>query len=284
MSATTHPSTVTPVEPGSPAQADPPAPLTRFGRVFTGEWVKIRSVRSVGFLALAAALSLVLVGVFNAVGIAVQAGSQSEPVDPATLDPTGASLNGVGAALVAVAALGVVAVTGDYASQTIKTTIAAVPRRSQLLLAKTAAIAALVFPIMLGSALIAFVAAQIVLAQVGMSISLLHPGVARAVVGAALYLTTVAILTAGLGWLVRSTAGALAVWLGLWLLPSLVLLMLPGPLAGRVGPLLPGNAGTALATVGQAGELAVWGNYGVFVLYAATTTVLGLVTLIKRDA
>ena len=260
-----------------------PSRLTALRRVFTAELIKLLSVRSTGYLLLATALSLFLVGAFNAIGIAVGA-QQPSAADPSTLDPTGAATSGVGAALVAVAALGVLAVTGDYATGTIKTTLTAVPRRSHLLLGKTAAIVVLVFPVTLGATLLTFVAAQIALAQVDLSISVLTPGVARAILGSALYLTTLAVLTAGLGWLVRSTAGALAVWLGLWLVPSLLLLVLPARTAGAVGPYLPGNAGTALAQVASAGELATWGNFAVFVLYAVLVTVGAHAVLVRRDA
>ncbi len=261
-----------------------PSRLTALRRVFTAELIKLLSLRSTGYLLLASALSLFLVGGFNAIGIAVQAAQQPGGVDASTLDPTGAATSGVGAALVVVAALGVLAVTGDYATGTIKTTVTAVPRRSHLLLGKTAAIVAVVFPVTLGATLLTFVAAQIALARVNLSISVLAPGVARAILGAALYLTALAVLTAGLGWLIRSTAGALAVWLGLWLVPSLLLLVLPARAAGAVGPYLPGNAGTALAQVTGAGELATWGNFAVFVLYAVLVTAGALAVLVRRDA
>lgn len=93
-------------------------------------------MRSTGWLLLLAALSIVGIGVFNAIGIVVQLRQQPDS-QPPTHDPAGAALSGVGAALVVVAALGILSVSADYSSGMIKTTIAAVPRRSYLVLART---------------------------------------------------------------------------------------------------------------------------------------------------
>jgi ABC-2 type transport system permease protein len=89
----------------------------------------------------------------------------------------------VNPAAYAAAALGVIAVTNEYASGTIKPTLAAVPRRARLVLGKALALAAAILPVMLGAVLATFFTAQAILSTGDVSVSLTAPGAARAVVG-----------------------------------------------------------------------------------------------------
>ena len=109
----------------------------------------------------------------------------------------------------------------------IKTTIAAVPIRSNLALGKIGALVTVVLPVTLMSIMITFVAAKLIIGSAGIPISIGYPGVLRALVGSALYLSGLSVFAAGLGWLVRSTAGALVTWLALWIVPSFLIMLLP---------------------------------------------------------
>jgi hypothetical protein len=123
-------------------------------------------------------------------------------------------------------------------------------------------------------------AVLMVLAQAGITVSLGDPGVLRAVVGAALDLALVGLLGTGLGWLLRSTAGALSALLGI-----LFVLPVVGLLAPSVVPYLPGNAGAAILQVGPAaGLLAPWTGLTVFAGYAVLTLAAAAVVLRRRDA
>lgn len=259
-------------------------PLTVLARATASELVKLRSVRSTGWVLLAAALSIVLIGVANAIGVLVTGGRPSGVEGGPAADPATAALSGVGAAIVVVAALGVLSVTADYASGMIRTTLAAVPRRAVLLLAKTLALVALTLPVLLGAVLLTALATRLIVAPAGLSLSLGQPGLVRGLVGAALYLTLLAVFTAGLGWLLRSTAGALTVWLALWLVPTFTVMLLPDSLAVRVGPWLPGNAGTAVYQVGAVTDAAGWASLGVFAAYAVVLMALATLVLQRRDA
>ena len=83
---------------------------------------------------------------------------------------------------------------------------------------------------------------KIILSFAGVTISFADPGVARAVVGGGLYLAALAVFTAGLGWLLRSTAGALVTWLASWIVPTLMIMLLPPTIVERVGPWLPATS------------------------------------------
>ena len=257
--------------------------LTRLRRAYSAELIKLCSVRSTVWLLALAALSLIGVGVVNAVGIVVHA-AQDPAFDRSTIDPAGASLSGLGSAWLPVAVLGILAVTGDYSTGMIKTTMAAVPGRGNLVLGKIGALVTVVLPVTSTSTMITFVAAKLVLGSSGIPISILHPGVLRALVGSALYLSTLSVFAAALGWLVRSTAGALVTWLALWIVPSFLIMLLPAELAARIQPFLPGVAGTMISEIVGVGDAQAWGNFAVFVGYALITSLIAAVVLDRRDA
>ena len=282
MTTSTTSSSPAPAIPVRGDRVGQPTPLHILGRATRSELIKLGTVRSTGWVLLLAALSIVGIGVINAVGILVQL-SQQPDSQPPTLDPSGAALSGVGAALVAVAALGILSVTADYSSGMIKTTIAAVPRRAYLVLARTGALISYVLPVAVGSTVLTFLANKIILSAAGVTISFADPGVARAVVGAGLYLTLLAVFAAGLGWLLRSTAGALVTWLALWLVPTLVIMLFPPTIVDRVGPWLPAHAGTAVYQLGVSASDA-WFSLAGFAAYGVALMVLAAVLLRHRDA
>jgi len=282
MTTSTTSSTPAPAIPVQGDRVGQPTPLHILGRATRSELIKLGTVRSTGWVLLLAALSIVGIGVINAVGILVQL-RQQPGSQPPTLDPAGAALSGIGAALVAVAALGILSVTADYSSGMIRTTIAAVPRRAYLVLARTGALISYVLPVAVGSTVLTFLANKIILSAAGVTISIADPGVARAVVGAGLYLTVLAVFAAGLGWLLRSTAGALVTWLALWLVPTLLIMLFPQSIAERVGPWLPANAGTAIYQLGVS-EAAAWASLAGFAGYGVVLMVLAALLLRHRDA
>ncbi len=244
-------------------------------RVVLAELVKLRSVRSVVYALAAAALTVVVSGGVTAVGIVV-AGTGP--------DPLGGTLNGVTFAAYIMAAVGVLAVTGEYSGGTIRTTLAAVPNRVHLVVGKVTAVAAVVFTVALGSVLITFLTAERVLASSDFAVSWTAPGVLRVLVGAALYMTVVAVLGVGFGLLLRSTAGAVAMLIGVLTLPSLFALLLPDSVADRVVPLLPDSAGTAILNLTRNASLGPWTGFAVFLGYAAVTVAAATLLFHHRDA
>jgi ABC-2 type transport system permease protein len=167
----------------------------------------------------------------------------------ASFDPAAISLSGVQLAQIAVGVLGVLLITGEYAAGLIRTTFAAVPRRLPLLWAKAALVAAVVTAVSLPAAFAAFTGGQSILARQHLSVQFSHPGVARAVVGSALYLAVIALLGLGLGGVLRNAAGGIAALFGLLYGLPLAAAFLPGRLAADVTKFLPATAGQAVTTV-----------------------------------
>jgi hypothetical protein len=243
--------------------------------VATAEWIKLRSLRSAARLLAGIVVSIVGIGVMPALGVAVGA----LPFDEG-IDPTGGALGGMSAAQLLAGALGVVAVTSEYASRTITTTLAAVPRRLPLVGAKVGVVGVVVFVAALGAVLVAVLGAAALLAAGGAPVPAVGPTLARLVVGSALFLTVTAVLGVGFGWLLRSTAGALAGLYAFLFLPSALGLVMPSAL-----PYLPGNAGTAILQVEQVpGPLSPWAGLALYAVYAAAALVAGAVVLVRRDA
>ena len=245
-------------------------------RVLAAEWIKARSARSTWWLLAAAVASLAAAGVSPALTYAL-AGDRS---GDATADATGGALSGVSFTQLLVAALGVVLVGSEYGSGLVRTTLTAVPSRLPVLVGKAGVAAAATFMPALAALLAAFTAARAVLAGADVAISLSDPGVLRAVVGAALFLAVSAVLGTAFGWLVRSTAGALAAVFGfLFVLPLL------GQLAPSVTPYLPSNAGLAILQVGPAtGPVPPWPGLALFTGYTAALLVAAGSVLRRRDA
>jgi ABC-2 type transport system permease protein len=254
-------------------------------RIVAAELVKLRSIRSVVYALAAAVLSIVASGAGAAIGIVLAAG-QPEAADPGAdlgADPLGGALTGVTFTAYIIAAVGVLAVTGEYSGGTIRTTLAAVPKRAHLVLAKAIAVATVVFPAAAVSMFGTFLAAQQVLAGSDYAISWTAPA-ARALVGAALYLTVAALLGLGFGLLLRSTAGAIATLVGVLTLPQLFALLLPDGVADTVVPLMPDPAGSAVMNLAPNASLGPWTGFAVFVGYAFVTLAGATLLFRHRDA
>lgn len=273
--------------------ADTPAPATshtagKGGGVtglLRGEWVKLRSLRtSWTTLALGLVLMVLLGWLFS--GTADNGGPGGDGGGPPGLsltDPVGLSLAGYRLAQLAIGVLGVLLVTGEYTSRTIQSSFAAVPRRWPVVAAKAAVFAAVVFTGSLVAATLSFLVGQAALGDLGAGLG--DDGVARALVGAALYLTGIGLLGMALGWLLRSTAGGIATLFGLVFLLPILGQLLPSSWGPDVVRLLPGEAGSQVFSLVQSpGAFAPWTGFAVLVGYLAVAFAVATVLLRRRDA
>lgn len=255
------------------------------GRVVKTEWIKLRSLRSTYWSLLAAAAFIIGLGLLFTSFQASHLNSQRGFGDRQFFDPTQVSLRGSYLAQLAIGVLGVMSVTGEYTTGMIRATLAAVPRRLPVLWAKLAVFAAGVFAVMAVAMLVAFLIGQAVLSSTHLQASLSSPGAVRAILGGAAYLSLLAMLGIGLGFLIRNTAGAIATLFGLLLILPALAAALPSPWNDRVTEYLPMPAGTQIiATVRESNSLAPWAGLGVFAVYVIVAIGLGAVMLRRRDA
>jgi hypothetical protein len=150
---------------------------------------------------------------------------------------------------------------------------------------KAAVLALTTVVLCLPATVAAFLVGQSILAGEGLDIPMGDPGVARAVLGSALYLGAIGLLGLGLGALLRSTAGAVAGLFGVLFAPQLLTGLLPAAWSDRIYPYLPVPAGVAVTAVRpDPAALAPWIGFGVLCLYVAVVLALGAWRLRRRDA
>ena len=189
-------------------------------------------------------------------------------------------------AQLAIGVLGVLMITGEYSTGMIRSSLAAVPHRNPVLIAKALVFAVSAFVVTEAVGFAAFLLGQQALASTHLQASLSTPGAVRAVIGGALYLTLIGLLGVGLGFLIRNTAGAIATLFGMVLVLPLLANALPSPYSTDVAKYLPLNAGTQImtATHPDPNLLGPWAGIGVTALYALAALIAGAVMLKRRDA
>ena len=253
------------------------------GRVIRSEWTKLRTVPSSAWTLL---VTIALIIGFGALYAGVRV--TRPPHDAAAIanfDSTAVSLAGVQLAEIAIGILGALLFTGEYATGTIRTSFAAVPRRLPVLWGKAIGYAIAVLALTVPATFVAFLVGQSILSSGHLDTTLNHPGTARAVIGAALYLTTVGLLGLGLGALLRSTAAAVGSLFGLLFAPQILVGFLPSSLSDHIYRYLPAPAGVAITNVQpDSTSLAPWTGFGVFCLYTAILLALAAWRLRHRDA
>lgn len=257
-------------------------------RVFTAnvraEWTKLRSVRSTTWTLLAT------VGLAVGFGALIGASQMSswDTLDPAErlrFDPTAFSLSGLFLAQLAVGVLGVLLVTSEYATGQIRATFGATPQRLTVLAAKATTFVGVVLATGLVASSSAFFVGQAIFSSKGLDASITDPGVLRAVVGGALYLTGIGLLGVGVGSLLRRTAGATSALVALLFIVPIVTGFLPSSFQETIGKYLPAQAGMAvLDVVPDPQALTPWTGFAVLLAYGATTLALGGAVLVRRDA
>jgi len=254
-------------------------------RVALSEWTKLRSLRSTRWalfvtVLLTIGIGLLVCGIFSA------RWNQLSFQDQLRIrrNPLMHSLAGVGLAQLAVGVLGVLVITGEYTTGMIRSTFCAVPRRLPVLWAKAAVFAAVTFAVSLPAVLIAFFGGQGFLSSHHIQIAFSHPGVARAVIGAALFLTVMGLFGLGLGAIVRHTAGGIVTFVGIIFVLPPILGLLPTSWSNAINPYLPSTAGDVIWTIRpDAHTLAPWAGFAVFCAWAAAALAVAALLMVRRD-
>ena len=236
--------------------------------VLAGEWTKFWSLRSTWITLAVSAVLLVLIGVIA-----------SGTYDPGTTGRGGGTSDAVGLALtgstfaaLAAGILGVLLAAGEYSTGMIRSTLTAVPKRLPVLWSKAIIAGGIATAVMAAGAIVAFLAGSTLLPDAMTAPGLGGDGVLRSLLGAGLYLGLVAVLGVGLGALVRSSAGGIAILTGVLLIVPGLTSLLPGSWADTISPYLPSNAGGAIMSLHPAdGSLGPWAGLAVFAGWVALT-------------
>jgi ABC-2 type transport system permease protein len=254
------------------------------GHVLRSEWTKLWSLRSTRWSLLFAVISMAGLGVLIA-AVSMGHWSHLSPSDRASFDSIDRSLGGYHLAQLAIGVLGVLVISGEYSTGMIRSSLMAVPRRLPVLWAKIAVFASVTSVLMLASAFVAFFAAQAILSEHHVNVTLGHPHALRTLVGTVLFMTVTGILCVALGTIIRSTAGAIATFAGLlFVLPGIVDI-LPSEIGDSINPYLPSSAGGAIAkAIPDAHTLSPWGGFALYCGYTIVLLAIAAYMLLRRDA
>lgn len=274
--------TTTPVASAEPRRRVVEVHPVTLGRVIASEWVKLRTLRSSWITMGLAFAALPVLGLV--IGIITNSNwNRMRPGRIAAFNPVDASLGGVNFAQLAIAVLGVLVISGEYSTGMIRSSLGAVPKRLPVLWAKLLVFGLTTLILMEIGAFAAFWLGQAGLASHGTTIS--SAGALRAVIGTGLYLTVVGILSAALGFVIRSTAGGISAVVGLLLVIPGIMNILPQSWQDTISPYLPSNAGSDLYSLRvEPGSLAPWAGFAVFCIYAVIAVVAGAIVLERRNS
>jgi len=251
------------------------------------EWTKLRTVAGPGWLLLAAIALTAAAG-------AIAANAVNCPGGGCQVDPAKVSLTGIylGQAIVAIVA--VTAVSGEYSTGMIRLTLTATPRRWQVLAAKAAVVGAATLVTGAVAALASVLAGGLLLARHGIvpahgyeALSLGNGTILRAAAGSVLYLALIALLGLGVATVIRDSAVAIGVVLGLLYLFPIIASFVSDPdwhrHLNQISPMTAGlyvQASTGLRSL----PLTPWQGLGVLAIWAAGAMLGGGLLLRYRDA
>jgi ABC-2 type transport system permease protein len=263
--------------------SSPPTGRLTQRHVLRSEWIKLYSLRSTRYALLATAALTVGLGLI-ASAFTVSRWSTMSIVQKATFDPLKTSLLGVRFGVLAIGVLGVLLISGEYATGMIRSTMTAVPTRLPVLWAKLGVYGVVAVAITVPAALIAFFAGQAILSGQHIQIAFSHAGVAAAVFGSAGYLTLVGLFAMGLGAILRNTAAGIATFAGVMFVVPPLITILPSSIADSITPYLPSNAGEAMMEIGHhANMLSPAGGLAVLAAYVVAAVATGAFLINRRD-
>jgi len=255
-----------------------------FDDVLRSEWVKLRSVRSTFWaLAVTVVLGVALGAVISAA--AAHGYAKFSVSEKQSWDPTGVSQAGFVIAQLAIAVLGVLCISSEYSTGMIRTSLIAVPKRGRILAAKAIVFAVVSFVVGEFTSFAAFFVGQALISGHAPHAALGDPGVARALVGAALYAAALAVLSVATGGLLRRPAAAITCMVAVLLVLPVIAQALPDSWRNPVTEFWPTQAGSQITNVyHSAHTLQPWTGFGVMCLFVAIVYVIAWTLLDRRDA
>jgi ABC-2 type transport system permease protein len=270
---------------GTSTKAQPPGHYGLSG-LLRSEWTKLRTVRS----------TMWTLGITVVVGIGISALATAEtrahwatmsPGARQGFDPTSTSLTALLFCQLAIGVLGVLVMSAEYGTGTIRATFSAAPKRPLVLTAKAVVFGVVALAVAEVVAFVSFFVGQALLSAPAAHATLSTPGALRAVVGTGLYLGVIGLFALGLATIIRHTAGAISAFVGILLVLPIIVQALPTSLQVDIRRFLPLRIGAVMMSVNDGGgahSFGPWTGFFVLCVYAAGALVIGGVLLVKRDA
>ena len=208
-------------------------------RSIAAEWSKFWTLRSTWITSLVAVALIVLFSAGTAIGFAQSEKFQEVAKEMITF--------GLTFGRIVVAVLGALIITGEYASGQIRSSLAAVPRRGRLLLSKAAVLSVVAFLLGSGSVLLSWAISKPFLGEHAGSLT--DWDYSAYILGSGLDCVGIALMALGIGFLLRSTAGAITVIVSLLFVADLPLQLMSQKWewAGKLMECLPRSVAAALS-------------------------------------
>ena len=213
-----------------------------FRDTLASEWIKLKTLRSTYVtLGLGFSLSVAATGLFAmAVGNTYDGWSEAQQ---ASFEPLMFAMVGNVIALIVATVFGVMTVSGEYANGMVRQSMIATPRRTRVLWSKVLLVFGITTVLGLATVTGMFLVGQAVLGAYGLpTTSLEDPDALRLVIGLGAATPLFPVIGLALGFILRSTAGAITAALALLWLPLVFNDMLPAWAQENILTLLPGQA------------------------------------------
>lgn len=279
----------------------------RLGYSIWAEWVKLRSTRS----------TWICLGLIFVVGLGLDvlitivtahAWNPGATQDRLQYDPVRTAQAGMLVAQFIVGVLGVLMVSGEYSTGLIRTTLSSVSHRWMTLVSKVIVLAAALLVVSEATAFTSsFVSRAILLGSGGKVVahdspalqatskfipvlSMTNPAVLRATLLVGVYITLLGLCGLALGFALRSTAGAISLFVSVLLVVPVVTSMLPASIASHFNAYLPSTLGSSMMVVtlrhnAYGGNFfSPWTATAVLAGYALILLAIGSTRLLARDA
>ncbi|BDZ46233.1 ABC transporter permease subunit [Naasia aerilata] len=266
----------------------PAASGVSFAGVLRSERIKLTSLRSTVWTVLSAVAGSVGFAGLIVLGILVAPaeGGDAGEIVAATFGERPA-LGAIGfvvlIAQLLVAVLGVLVVSAERSSGLLAATVAAVPRRTPILAAKLVVSGVASFAVGLVIGVATWLVVQPSLPTIGKPAWEVDAGTLQVVLGTALYLAMISVLSTALGSLFRSSAAGLGLVLGVLLLLPGVLPMIP-LVGGGLAQILPSAAGMLLfQPFDQVGWGAILAGLAILLAWVGAAAAGAAVLWKKRD-
>ncbi|MEU8953567.1 ABC transporter permease [Streptomyces sp. NPDC048518] len=250
----------------------------RFRHAARMEWIKLRSLRSTSWSLLLVVVAMV------AIGVVTMANTKAPSADKAAaFDATNNVLAGVAVGQLVIGVLGVLVVTGEYASGTIRATLAAIPDRRLVLAAKSAVYGGMSLVVGEVVSFVTFLAGRAALGAGVPRPSLGDAGVLRALLMSGAYLAMIGLIGIGVGAITRHTASAVAVLVGVTFVLPAVIGGVSGTTVAKFFPTIIAANSLAVAKP-VSGVFSPWTGFALICLYTVAVLAAGERLLARRDA
>jgi ABC-2 type transport system permease protein len=255
-----------------------------FPAAIRSEWTKLRSVRSTYWTLLA--LVVICVGLGSLIDWAFASHwNQENPAQRGDFNAVNHSLNMLYLGQLVVAVLGVLAITSEYSTGMIRTSLTAMPRRGTVYAAKATVFTVVALVVGEITSFVMFFLGQALLHSTGHSATISSPGALRAVVGGGLFLAGCGLFAFGIGTLIRHTAGAITIAVAVMFVVPILTGVLPQSWQNNVQKFEPITAGGEIwSTRNDPGFYGHWTEFFIFLAWIAVLLVAGAMVIRKRDA